>query len=72
MAFRVYDQDIGRVIRTDFALAETQVSLRKMVEAHKALRNPSTLQQVETFQIYTLRTKEAFVWAGAKKRLDRE
>lgn len=75
MAFRVYDQDIGRVIRTDFALAETQASLRQMVKAHKTLRNPSnpsTLQRVETFQLYAQRTTEAFVWAGAKKRLDRE
>jgi hypothetical protein len=72
MAFRVYDQDIGRVIRTDFALAETQASLRQMVKAHKILRNPSnpsTLQRVEMFQLYAQRTREAFIWAGAKKQL---
>ena len=73
LVLQVHDQDIGRVIRTDFALAETQASLQKMVLAHRSLRNlddPSTLQKVETFAFYAQRTLEAFVWAGVIKRLD--
>jgi hypothetical protein len=64
--FRIYEQDIGRVIRSDFALAETQASLRQMVQAHKALRkpeDPATLQQVETFQFYAKRAADALVRA---------
>jgi hypothetical protein len=68
MTFRVYDQDIGRVIRSDFALAETQASLRQMVQAHKALLkpdDPATLQQVEVFQFYAKRAADALVRAKA-------
>jgi len=68
LAFQVYDEDIGRVIRTDFALAETQSCLRKMVEAHNTLRNPDdpgTLQKAETFRFYAQRTADIFVWAGS-------
>ena len=63
LTFRTYDHGVGRIIRTDFALAETQFLLRQMVEAHAALRNPAapaTLAAVQTFRFLAQRTTAAF------------
>ena len=63
MAYRLYDEGVLRSMRLDFALAELQEALARMIDAHKALADLDdtyTLQVINTFAYLTERADMAF------------